>query len=56
MTPSQKRHAEKAEELQRQAARALDKTKTGHSPKAAELTREANVERVKAGLATGVIE
>jgi len=53
MTPAQIEHAKKAEILQREAARSLDKSKSGHSEAAAKNITEANKERLAAGLIKG---
>lgn len=52
LTPVQQRHANAAEKLQIEAAKALDKVKH-ESPKAAVLIRKANQELEKAGLIKG---
>lgn len=56
LTPAEKRHALKAEALEEQAAKAIDNTKTGQSPKAAKLILNANIERQKAGLIKGALK
>ncbi len=56
LSPAKKRHALKADVLEEQAAKAIDATKTGHSPKAAKLILNANVERQKAGLIKGALK
>jgi hypothetical protein len=53
MTPAEKRHAEKANTLLVEAARAIDRTKSGQSGAAAKLIRQANLEKQKAGLIRG---
>ena len=56
MTPSQRKHAQKAEALQEQAAKRIDATKSGHSASGAERLTEANKERMKAGLIKGKMD
>lgn len=56
LTSTEKRHALKADVLLEQAAKAVDATKSGHSPKAAKLILSANLERQKAGLIKGALK
>lgn len=56
MTPKQKKHAEKAEQLVEKGGHILDAVKKGISPAAAGMLTEANKERKKAGLIKGDIK
>lgn len=53
MTPEQKQHKEKAEQLDIKGKMMIDAVKHGISPKAAALLKEQNLERDKAGLIEG---
>jgi len=55
MTPEQNKHADKAESLQREAARSLAASKSGRSDAAANRITEANKERQAAGLIKGTL-
>jgi len=56
MTAMQKLYAKKAEKLVEESAETIEKTKVGHSGKAAEMITIANEYRLKAGLITGKMQ
>lgn len=53
MTPEQKKHKAKADELDIKGKMMIDAVKHGISPKAAAILKEQNLERDKAGLIDG---